>query len=196
VSAEFLTIGHSTHGEEQFVGLLRAHDVTAVADVRSTPYSRRNPQFNRERLRGALKANGIEYVFLGKELGARSEDECCYRDDKVQYALLARTPLFASGLARLIAGSRSYRISLMCAEHEPLECHRSILVARNLVRAGARIAHILRDGSLEPHGQTVERLVKRLHLGSGDLLESCEQAVEAAYDKQAERIAFERPARN
>jgi len=79
------TIGHSTHGFTRFVELLKRHRVTAVADVRSMPCSRRQPQFNREDLRNSLKACGIAYVFLGKELGARSDDPTCYENGRVQY---------------------------------------------------------------------------------------------------------------
>ncbi len=191
MSAEILTVGHSIHTSEHFIGLLRPHEVTAIADVRSAPYSRRNPQFNRENLRAALKASAIQYAFLGKELGARSDDECCYVNDKVRYDLLAQTPLFASGIERLVEGARSHRIALMCAEKEPLECHRTILVARHLIRRGLRIVHILADGSLEMHDQALRRLVSRLKLAE-DLFHSESLAVEAAYEKQAERIAFSR----
>ena len=190
--ADILTIGHSTHREEQFIGLLLAHGVTAVADVRSTPFSRRNPQFNRDRLREALKRSGIEYVFLGRELGARSDDDACYRDGKVQYALLAKTAPFQAGIGRIIEGSRTYRIALLCAEHDPLNCHRTILVARHLAAAGAKISHILRDGSIETHEEALERLAAGLKLGAGDLFGSPAAVIDAAYDKQAQRIAFER----
>lgn len=94
------TIGHSTHSSEVFCALLRQHQVEALADVRSSPFSRFNPQFNREPLEQFLKANGIRYVFLGKELGARSEDRSCYLDGRVQYGRLAQTPIFQSGLGR------------------------------------------------------------------------------------------------
>src|SRR2546421_118491 len=86
-----LTIGHSTHPQEHFMELLRRHDVTALCDVRSKPYSRMNPQFNREELGQALSAHGIAYRFLGKELGARSDNPACYEGGKVQYARLAET---------------------------------------------------------------------------------------------------------
>ncbi|HEX3847398.1 MAG TPA: DUF488 domain-containing protein [Steroidobacteraceae bacterium] len=193
--AEILTIGHSTHGAEKFIELLRAHAVTALADVRSTPYSRRHPQFNRERLRDTLKAAGIEYVFLGKELGARSEDDACYEDDQVQYDVLAKTPAFTSGIQRLIEGSRKYRIATMCAEHEPLNCHRTILVARHLVRAGACVSHILRDGSIEPHTVTLARLVQGLRLtpADPDLFDlEASSVAEEAYARQGQRIAYRR----
>src|SRR4051794_8116259 len=99
-----MTIGHSTHSAARFVELLRQHHVTAVADVRSSPYSRHVPQFNRETLRSMLRENEIHYVFLGKELGARSTDPSCYVDGRVQYGRLATTSEFMEGIARILAG--------------------------------------------------------------------------------------------
>src|SRR5260370_36793628 len=110
------TIGHSTHSTEKLIQLLAGHGVTALADVRSQPYSRINPQFNRESLRTELKTAGIAYVFLGRELGARAEDRGCYIDGQVQYDLLARTPLFQKGLTRIAQGISGHRVALMCAE--------------------------------------------------------------------------------
>ncbi len=118
-----LTIGHSTHAMEAFVELLQRHDVTAVADVRASPYSRFNPQFNRESLAGSLVARGITYVFLGSELGGRSDDPSCYENGRISYARLGGTPSFQNGLDRVAQGAASQRIALMCAEKEPLECH-------------------------------------------------------------------------
>jgi uncharacterized protein (DUF488 family) len=147
------TVGHSTHPQERFINLLLSHGVTAVSDVRSKPYSRVNPQFNREQLKQALRMHEISYVFLGKELGARSDDPSCYEDGKVQYDRLAKTPLFESAIKRILIGSQKHRVALMCAEKEPLECHRTILVARHLVAAGAEVKHILADGRLESQGE-------------------------------------------
>lgn len=121
------TVGHSNHSIEAFISLLQKHGITALADVRSHPYSRHHPQFNRETLQRALRKVDINYVFLGKELGARSENPKCYRNGKVQYGLLAREPSFQEGLARLRKGMESHRIAMMCAEKEPLDCHRTIL---------------------------------------------------------------------
>jgi uncharacterized protein (DUF488 family) len=186
------TIGHSTHTSDAFISLLIPHRITAVADVRSTPYSRRNPQFNREKMRAALKVHGIQYVFLGRELGARSEDDCCYVNDKVRYSLLAQTPLFRSGIERLLDGARSQRIALVCAERDPLDCHRTILIARELVACGVGVLHILSDGSIEPHDDALRRLVGRLKMRGEDLFRSQSITLEEAYDRQAERIAFDR----
>jgi uncharacterized protein (DUF488 family) len=195
MSGDVFTIGHSTQSSDEFIRRLQQHGVTAVADVRSVPYSRRNPQFNREHLRAALKPHGIRYVFLGKELGARSDDECCYVGDKVRYGLLARTELFKSGVERVLEGARAYRIALMCAEKDPLDCHRTILVARELVRHGCSVQHILGDGALESHLDALSRLVKQLRLDdSQDMFRSREMTFDEAYDKQAERIAYDRSA--
>ncbi|MDE3118388.1 MAG: DUF488 domain-containing protein, partial [Nitrospirota bacterium] len=119
------TIGHSTHSLVRFVALLKKHAIETVCDVRSHPYSRINPQFNRETLQHALKVHGIIYVFLGKELGARSGDPAAYVNGKVSYDHLAKTGLFKNGLERIRAETEHHRIALMCAEKEPLTCHRT-----------------------------------------------------------------------
>lgn len=185
-----LTIGHSTHALEAFVELLQKHAVSAVADVRSAPYSRYNPQFNRETLAEALKAKGIKYVFLGRELGARSEDPSCYANGRVQYQRLAQTDLFHAGIDRVMRGSHEHRIALMCAEKEPLDCHRTLLVARALVEHGAMVQHILADGRLEPHEAAMERLLDMVGLPHEDLFRSRNELVAEALAKQEERIAY------
>ena len=105
------TVGHSNHTSEAFVTLLRTHGVTALADVRSAPYSRFNLQFNRETLARALEAQGIRYVFLGRELGARPDDPGCYEEGRVRYARLARTALFRRGLDRVADGAHRHRLA-------------------------------------------------------------------------------------
>ena len=184
------TIGHSTQPAERFIALLKQHGVTAVADVRSKPYSRMNPQFNREDLREALSEADVAYVFLGTELGARSEDRACYHDGKVQYGLLAQTEAFRQGIGRVQEGARNFRIALMCAEKEPLECHRTILVARHLEILGLDVRHILGDGRLESHTDAMNRLVRQLHLPEGDMFSSREDVVAEAYRLQEERVAY------
>ena len=185
------TIGHSNHPIGRFIELLRQHGITAVADVRSTPYSRFNPQFRRDQLQAALQEGGIQYVFLGEELGARTRDPACYEaDGRVSYARLAATDLFRAGMDRLRAGMSEYRISLMCAEREPLECHRTILIARELERAHIQVVHILADGSLETHEQAMQRLAQSLDLVGTDLFRTPEQIRQQAYELQAARIAY------
>lgn len=185
------TIGHSTHPQERFIALLHQHGITALCDVRSKPYSRVNPQFNREELRQSLRACGIVYVFLGKELGARSEDPACYVQGRVQYDRLAHTELFRYGLERVQEGMKKYRLALMCAEKEPLECHRTILVARHLAALGLDVRHIHADGRLESHADALSRLARMLNLPEHDMFRSREELLEDAYRRQEERIAYE-----
>jgi uncharacterized protein (DUF488 family) len=188
--SQFFTIGHSTHSAEAFLALLRRHGVEAVADVRSMPFSRFNPQFNRENLERHLKDNGIAYVFLGKELGARTDDHSCYEHGRVQYSRLAQTPLFQSGLDRLQQGAQRYRIALMCAEKEPLECHRTLLVAKALAERGQTVSHIHADGRLETHGASMERLLDVTGLPKEDMFRSRQELMAEALARQEQHIAY------
>lgn len=184
------TIGHSTHPVSKVIALLREHGVTAVADVRSQPYSRMNPQFNREAFRSQLKDAGMAYVFMGRELGARSEDRGCYVGERIQYDRLAQTALFLTGLDRVTQGMRTHTVALMCAEKDPLACHRTIVVCRHLAARGLRIAHILEDGRLESHDDAVSRLLRELGLSERDLFRSRAEVIDEAFGRRAEQIAY------
>lgn len=138
------TIGHSNHPIERFVALLQAAGVDLVIDVRSTPWSRRFPQFGRERLMQSLAAAGIGYRSEGEALGGKPGDDAGYE------ALAAR-PAFGAALDRLTAEAETCALCLMCAEKEPLDCHRTVLVARRLAERGVAVEHLLADGSLRPH---------------------------------------------
>ena len=188
---QVLTIGHSNHSLEAFLELLASNGVTAVADVRSAPFSRFCPQFNRDALSAALKDRGIRYTCLGRELGGRSADPACYRDGQVRYDLVARTSSFRDGLARIVDGAACHRIALMCAEKEPLDCHRTLLVAPALAASGIAVSHILADGRLEPHEKTLDRLLEQFDLNpGGDLFQSREELLADALARQARRVAF------
>ncbi len=186
------TIGHSNHPIERFLELLNRHGITAVGDVRSHPYSQYNPQFNRENLRRSLKDHGIAYVYLGRELGPRSEDPFCYVDGRVQYDRLARTEAFRRGVERLFAGLQTYRIALLCAEKDPTTCHRMILICRVLRTESLDIVHILEDGSTETLRASEMRLLQTLKMPQLRLFESVDDLILRAYDAQARRIAYVR----
>jgi uncharacterized protein (DUF488 family) len=189
-SPTIYTIGHSTHPIERFVALLQQHGIELLVDVRSTPFSRFNPQFNRAGLGQSLATVGIRYEFLGEELGARSNDPACFENGRVSYARLAATPLFRRGLERLREAARSQRVAMMCAEREPLDCHRTILVARELERAGMTVTHILADGTLEENVHAMGRLVARLGLPTNDLFGDAAEQIQAAYDAQAAKVSW------
>jgi uncharacterized protein (DUF488 family) len=184
------TIGHSNGTAENLLEMLGQHGITAVADVRSRPYSRFNPQFNREVLAANLKNSGREYVFLGEELGARSEDPACYRDGRAQYGLIAQTALFERGIERLLAGMQKFRVAILCAEKEPLSCHRSILIARYLHERSIGVKHILEDGSLEDHDSSLLRLLALHGIQENNLFHTKDELVALAYEKQAEEIEY------
>lgn len=184
------TIGHSDHGLPEFAALLALHGVNAIADVRSHPYSRFHGQFNRETLAELLAREGIDYVFLGRELGARRVERESYRGKQARYDLISRLPAFREGLDRVRRGLATHRIALMCAEKDPITCHRTVLVCRHLRSDPLEIRHILDDGSLETTDQAEHRMLEAVGLPAADLFRSRTDLVEEAYDRQAERIAY------
>lgn len=186
------TVGHSTQPFESFLGLLRKHEVTAVADVRSSPFSRHAPHFSRDQIKQGLNSEGIAYVFLGRELGARSKDDTCYINGKVSYKRLAQTSLFQRGIDRLEDGCARYRIALMCSERDPSECHRTILVSRVLEERGADVCHILGNGQLEAHRETMLRVLDLLGTPRGDMLDSEDDLIARAYEGREKQIAYRR----
>ena len=190
---EILTLGHSNHSLDRFISLLRQHRVTAVADVRSTPYSRRSPQFNRESLKEALQRCHIAYSFLGAELGGRPADASCYdAEGRVRYEVVRRTARFRQGVERVMGGAMHYRVAVMCSEHDPTECHRTILVAPALQGEGATVQNILRDGALEPYHRSIERLAEARRLPRFLFGEAMRH--EEALTRAGRRVAFRDPA--
>ncbi len=181
MAVELYTIGHSDHEVEAFIDLVGRYGVTTVADVRSTPYSRFNPGFNRETLARSLDRRAVSYVFLGGELGARGGD---FPDaaGAARYALIAASERFARGLDRLRAVMIEGTTALMCAEREPLACHRTLLVSRALRSPGIAIRHILADGTFEEHGDAERRMIERAGLAPVDLFDTPEGIIERAYD--------------
>lgn len=184
------TVGHSSHPLERLFALLQQHGVTAVADVRSQPYSRLHPQFNREELSTALQGAAIAYVFLGKELGGRASDPSCYVDGQVQYDRVAKTAAFEAGIERLQRSGDSYRVALLCAENDPLTCHRTLLVARQLSKRGIAVQHILDTGDLESQGEADARLLREMRLEADDMFRTRDELIEDAYRLRARDVAF------
>ena len=188
---EVLTVGHSNRSIDEFLTVLRANHVTAIADVRSTPFSRMYPHFDRTSLSESLRAQGIVYSFLGFELGGRPRDLAIYEKGRAAYKRIAETDTFQQGIQRVLRGARQYRLALLCSEKDPLECHRGLLIAPQLERNGAAIAHILDSASVEKHNQTVERLLARFGLDQQQLfVGSNSSVIEEAYARQEHRVAY------
>ena len=191
MSNELFTIGYSPHILDSFLRVLNKHKITAVADVRSSPYSQFKPEFNKDQLTQFLNKHGIAYVFLGDYCGARVEDPSCYVNRKVDYTLVAENPKFKEGLKRIINGMEKYRIALMCAEKDPITCHRTILICRNLTDKGINIKHIMSNGRTEDHKDSEQRLLKIFGLNHPDMFRSEQQRLNDAYIRQGEKIAYE-----
>ena len=191
-----LTIGHSNHSFDDFAALLHEQRVAVVADVRSVPYSRRHPQFNRRAIENSLAGRDIRYVFLGAELGARTPDASCYDDDgRVSFLRLAKTDAFRRGIERVLETAASSRLALLCAERDPVNCHRTMLVAPALAESGVAIVHILADGRLETHEQVLDRLCAAAGMPPRDMFRTRSQQREEALARRAREIAYLDPAR-
>ena len=184
------TIGHSRHPIAHFINLLKEHAVTLIFDVRSIPYSRRNPQFNQKTLAERLANEGIAYIFSGKELGAKSPGPDCYVNEIVQYDLIAARPEFTAGLERIIDKTGEFKPVLLCAEEDPLICHRTILICRYLRGRVNSILHIRGDGSIENNEVFEQRLVKATGSGEADLFDTETSIIGRAYEMQGQRISY------
>jgi uncharacterized protein (DUF488 family) len=192
------TVGYSTHEWSAFVALLRFAGVTAIADVRSTPYGRL-VEYRREEIAVGLKREGVAYAWLGEELGARRDEPHAYRDGRVDYEAVMTLPAFREGIKRLTAGAERHTIALMCAEREPLDCHRSLLIARALSAEGWRVRHILpgmggAPPRIEEHTETEWRLVELV--GVDPLLDRAtphEELVRRAYRERSRTVSYALP---
>ncbi|HMJ61230.1 MAG TPA: DUF488 domain-containing protein [Bryobacteraceae bacterium] len=152
-----LTIGHSNHSSEHFLSLLARHSVQVVVDVRSHPYSAYASAFDQEALAKSLRAAGVQYVYLGNELGGRPRGSAYYdADGHVLYGKVAESSGFRAGLARLEKGLRQSVVAVLCAEEDPAGCHRRLLVSRVLAERGVLVQHIRGDGSLQTEDELQE----------------------------------------
>src|SRR5262245_7596245 len=183
---DLYTIGHSNLPNERFLALLGQAGITRLADVRSVPFSRRFPWFTAKALATRLPSLGISYLAMGEALGGRPRDPSLYCDGVADYEAMSVLPEFQEGLDRLLEIARSGRVCVMCAEREPLDCHRCLLIGRALASRKVRLGHILSDGTIEPHGTTEERLLASDgQNGEGDLFNDRNTQVAHAYRRRA-----------
>lgn len=184
------TIGYAAHTIESFIEALRNFNISAVADVRSQPYSRFKPEFNRENLKITLNKNKIEYVFLGDNIGARIKSSECYVNGHADYTSISKNHLFQEGIERLLNGMEKYSIALMCAEKDPINCHRTILICKELKKYKIRISHIIDANTAEDHTETEYRLMKLFNLEQPSLFMKDSERLEEAYFRQGEKISY------
>lgn len=194
---ECFTIGHSNHETNRFIELLKTHKINCLGDVRSSPYSKFTPQFNRENLDAELKKEKILYVYLGNKLGGRYLDSgLLYPNGVVNYNKVMGQEEFCAGINNVIGNIRKgLRIALMCAEKNPLDCHRFLLVARALANKGVRVKHILESGEVILNEDLEQQLLQK-YKSEFDQFSffqenlSREKTLEEAYQRKNQEVGF------
>jgi uncharacterized protein (DUF488 family) len=188
-SFDLLTIGHSNLAAGHFDALLRNAGVNGLADVRSVPFSRRFPWFSAKSLASRMHSAGIAYFPYGAALGGRPKDPALYCEGVANYDAMAETENFREGLTHVTDDARRHRLCLLCAEREPLDCHRCLLIGRALAKRGMLVGHILGDGRIESHSEVEERLLGLTRSQSADLFNDRTARLAEAYTHRARAFA-------
>jgi uncharacterized protein (DUF488 family) len=184
------TVGHAAHSAEHFTTIVTDAAIEWVVDVRSSPFSRWSPQYNRQTMKEWLASAAVHYSFAGASLGGRPSEGVMYRNGRADYIRMATTEAFRAALRRIARASRTHRIALMCAEADPIECHRFLLIARALVEGGVEVQHILASGRIESHRASEERMLDAVGLRQTELFDDKRDVLSEAYLAQAQRVAF------
>jgi uncharacterized protein (DUF488 family) len=187
------TIGHSLHTPDTFCQLLIAHKIEVVLDVRSSPYSRRAPHFNRSAIQSTLGNMGVRYSLGGHTLGGRPVNPDLYVGGQASYELMAASEPFVASLRKVARGAKLAIVALLCAEADPIECHRFLLIGRALHARGLEVRHILPDGSAESHMDGERRMLVTTNLSQRDAFAPSENGLALAYERQSARYAFTKP---
>ena len=163
VKIEIYTLGHSNYPFDKFIEILKKYDINCVVDIRSTPYSKYNTQYNKEFLHETLKNLGYTYIYMADEFGAKRKTKVSYNDKG--YADFDKVILedeFKRGIERLKVGcAKNYKIVLLGAMQEPIRCHRAILLGKELIKAGFDVKHIMHEGDLKVQSELEEQLLEK-----------------------------------
>jgi len=189
------TVGHSNWEFPPFAKLLRQSGVDLLVDVRSKPFSARFPQFSQPGFAALLAVEGIAYLHLGEELGGRPDDPDVYRSDGlVDYKARRKSYAFRASIERLLKELERHSVALMCAEEDPLECHRFLMICPELAPLGIQPLHLRKASPPETQEAAENRLL--VSNGFGSVAQNTlfpelrTEALEKAYVLQAERFAF------
>ena len=182
-----LTIGHSNLAMGKFLENLDKYGVEVLVDVRSTPYSKTNPQFNREKLALELNEASIEYVFMGDSLGGRPKEGCCYVGGQASYELMMVSDVFKEGINKLVGlVDEGGMVAMMCSEGDPIDCHRMVLISRVLNSKDLNVFHILRGGNIEKNSEALKRLFRV------EGVEYVKENIGEAYKKRGVSVAYKK----
>lgn len=160
---EIYTIGHSNYTMERLIDMLEYYNINCVVDIRGTPYSKYNIQFDKEAIRYTLTNAGFVYIYMGKELDAKRIRKNSYNNEGYSnFEEVIKEEEFKRGVERLKNGcEKGYKIILLGAMQDPIRCHRSILVGRELVKNDFDVKHILDDYSIVTQDDIEEMLLNK-----------------------------------
>lgn len=194
------TIGYSGFDIDTFIRRLKSYGITALIDVRSTPYSKYFHDYDKENLAEKLKKERVVYRNYAQEFGARQNNIFYYPNGYLDFNRFASSSSFLSGKEKIInAMDKGYKFALMCSEKDPLTCHRAILVSREFYKSGLDVIHILPDDK-ECTQQDIEQRLLEMYFPDNenqnsqpDLFEdkrSKDELIDEAYSRQNEKIGF------
>lgn len=196
---KIFTIGHSQHRKDYFLDMLRTYDINYIIDVRSIPFSKHAPNYNKDILKASLISNKINYAFMGEYFGARPKSVDLYSEKGyLDFNKVKNSKPFLIGVKNVLKGIElGNRIALMCTEKDPIECHRAILVANAFYERGIDVEHILSNKTLQNHNILNKRLIdiyfperNQISFFDNENLSEKECLIEA-YKKQNEKIGYQ-----
>lgn len=155
------TIGYGNRKIEEFLELLKKYKIRYLIDIRSSPYSKYNPDFSKNRLESHLSEYNVHYVYMGDTLGGRPNVPSCYTNGKVDYQKVRQKGFYIQGITRLRkAWEKKINVIILCSEAKPQECHRSKLIGETLIEYGIDIAHIDEKGEIKTHEKVINEITK------------------------------------
>lgn len=197
--SKIYTIGHSNITTQAFLELLNKYNIEAIVDIRSVPFSRFTPHFNKNELKKTLKDNEIHYVPMYKELGARREEPEVYDKGQVQFDKVMTLDIYKKGIERVLQGAESYRVAIMCACGKAEKCHRTPMIVQELEKHDIEIIHITTGGSVEFHDDMISRLAgnKKTEEQSDMFNEGNDKTDKIEiYKKLSRQVAYKKPSQS
>lgn len=184
------SIGHSTHSIDVFANLLNKCEISALADVRSVPWSRYQTHFNKDELKSSLRDYGMDYRFYGKALGGRPDKPSLFNGLVANYEAMSQVESFKQGIKLIIEGSKKHKLVMMCSEHDPIDCHRCLLVGRALSEADINVKHILANGEITSQDVIEDQLLIMNNSFCDDLYAPREELLDLAYKARSMKVAY------
>lgn len=160
---EIFAIGHSNYPYSKFIEMIKKYNINCIVDIRETPYSKYNTQYNKECFRETLKKDRFTYIYMGQEFGAKRGSKQSYNTEGyADFEKVIQEGIFLNGIERIKNGiDMGYKIVLLGAMQEPIRCHRSIMVGRFLNKEGIDVKYILHEGNVVSQDYIDEELLNK-----------------------------------